>query len=446
LLYLLASPHPRIYVEVDAVEGCVPKEVALQKLRNFLSAYCDKPDGIEVVRSDVIPIKAARGISPRALARKYINGPDKITASPPAFMYVLFYNYGLCGGSAVAKATHPGASKAPARRPKVARIVVPRNPYAEVLPYPTIYFNPRYFLGTAKNQTLLHETGHLLGMVSRPTYAREGHCLDPACLMNARLRPYRWLLGKSQKQLCRQCVAELAQSSMQPSPSNLRFVGPVLVRSEVDYHVLSLPDRLLLLVGDFSDERCANFADRVHAEAPGADGRSRVICLARSEVLDDRARVNEIIDRFKNDAFEVVRRDGPKALLRACVGRYESIGQYSNVVAVLYKAILFDPNDDSSYNQLAWIKATCSEASVRNGKEAVSAATKACELTEWKVWEYIDTLAAACAEAGDFKRAIQFQKQALRTGNPTESEQKAMGERLSLYKQSQPFRDNSDKP
>ena len=205
LLYLLPSPHSRLYVEVDAVEGCEPKDIALQKLKEFLSAHCDKPDGIEVVRSDVIPKEAARGISPRALARKYINGPDKITASPPAFMYVLFYNYSLCGDSAVAKAGHPGASTPPARRPEVA------NPYAEVLPYPTIYFNPRYFLGMAKKQTLLHETGHLLGMVSRPTHAREGHCLDSACLMNAHLRPYRWLLGKSQKQLCRQCVAELGR-------------------------------------------------------------------------------------------------------------------------------------------------------------------------------------------------------------------------------------------
>ncbi len=82
LLYLLPSPHSRLCVELDAVEGCVPKQAALQKLRDFLSAYCNKPDGIEIVRSDVIPIKAARGISPRALARKYINGPDKITASP----------------------------------------------------------------------------------------------------------------------------------------------------------------------------------------------------------------------------------------------------------------------------------------------------------------------------------------------------------------------------
>src|SRR5207247_224883 len=108
--------------------------------------------------------------------------------------------------------------------------------------------------------------------------------------------------------------------------------------------------------------------------------------------------------------------------------------------------ILLDSSDDSSYNQLAWIRATCSDASVRNGKEAVSAASKTCELTEWKDWEFIDTLAAAYAEAGDFKRAIEFQQQALRTGNPSESEQKEMRERLSLYELSKPFRDKADKP
>src|SRR5437867_306582 len=121
LLYLLPSPHSRLYVEVDAVEGFEPKDIALQKLEEFLSAHCDKPDGIEVVRSDVIPKEAARGISPRALARKYINGPDKITASPPAFMYVLFYNYALSRDFDVDRTLRRGASTAPARRPKVAR-------------------------------------------------------------------------------------------------------------------------------------------------------------------------------------------------------------------------------------------------------------------------------------------------------------------------------------
>src|ERR1044071_768804 len=82
LLYLLPSPHPRLYVEVDAVEGCMPDQAALQKLRDFLSKYCNKPDGIEIVGSDVIPIETARGISEKELARKFLNGPPKTTGSP----------------------------------------------------------------------------------------------------------------------------------------------------------------------------------------------------------------------------------------------------------------------------------------------------------------------------------------------------------------------------
>ncbi|HWX19148.1 MAG TPA: hypothetical protein VN578_04480 [Candidatus Binatia bacterium] len=49
--------------------------------------------------------------------------------------------------------------------------------------------------------------------------------------------------------------------------------------------------------------------------------------------------------------------------------------------------------------------------------------------------------AATCAEAGDFKHALEFEEQALRTGSPGESEQKEIRERIALYKQSRPFRD-----
>src|SRR6185369_2570676 len=71
LLYLLDSPHPRIYVEVDAVEGCAPDDATLNKLRDFLAAHCRKPEGIEIARSDVILLKDARGVPSKALARKF---------------------------------------------------------------------------------------------------------------------------------------------------------------------------------------------------------------------------------------------------------------------------------------------------------------------------------------------------------------------------------------
>jgi len=48
---------------------------------------------------------------------------------------------------------------------------------------------------------------------------------------------------------------------------------------------------------------------------------------------------------------------------------------------------------------------------------------------------WIDTPAAAYAEAGDFKRALPFEEQALRTGPPGESDQKEIRERIALHKQ-----------
>ena len=270
-----------------------------------LSKYCNKPDGIEIVRGDVIPIETARGFSEKALARKYVNGPAKTTGSPPAFMYVLFYNDALCKVSV--KADHSRASAAQSSR-RAAK------PYSEVLPYPAIYFNTRYFpwfpwrFSGMDKKGLLHEAGHLLGLVRRPTGV-SFHCTNRTCLMNSYVSLRRVLLGQ-QKKLCPECSAELAQSFTQPSPSNLRFVDSVVVRSEAGYNVLSLPDRLCVIVGDFAERDCQDFSAHIRAETHDANGSIRATCLARGEVLDDSVKENHIINGFKNDPFDVVRREG----------------------------------------------------------------------------------------------------------------------------------------
>lgn len=441
LLYILPSPYSRLYVEVDAVEGWQPSDETLNKLREFLSTYCAKPGGIEIVRGDVISTVTARGIPPTALARKFLNGPpDDTTNSPPAYLYVLYYDSSLCDKPPLAEAQEP-RSKA-TQRPEPA----PRKPHVDFLPYPSvIYMNPRYGPKSAQNDLLIHEAGHELGLAGRATNAFAYHCLNEKCLMNWTIRYHlgQLVFGMDpikQHSLCADCVAQLAQSANQAPPTNLRFVGPVLVRSEIGYDVLSLPNRVKLIAGGLTDQDCRDFVSVVRAEpVPVKNDDVRVAWLVKDELLREPANVNDSFNRARVDPLEPVRNTAPKIFAQFCA----SHGQVTNAIKICREAIASNPKDDWSYNLLAWIESTCPDSSVRDGKDAISAATKACELTEWKEASWIDTLAAACAESGDFQRAIQLEEQALQTGKLPESEEKAMQERLALYKRAQPYRERS---
>lgn len=416
LLYLLAAPHSRIYVEVDAVEGCEPTEAALVQLQKFLIKHCQKPDGVEIMVSDIIPRKAARKTTPRTLGRRYMNGPPDDQASPPAFMYVLYY---------------PGW---PGRVP----------PFADIAPYPAIYFNTRFSLGIAVDEILPHETGHLLGLVNRTAHAKRGHCWNSGCAMNNHwgyLRNFGWLPWRKQSQLCTECVNELTQAAKQSPPANLRYVGPVLVRSESLYDVLILPERFLLVIGGATKADCEQFTTSVRAAPDNPSNWYRLDCQAKVETFADPQQVCRIMGDLRADPLGIIGQNGPRVLLRAALQRYENTRQYTNAVILLQHAIQSSPAEAQNYNQLAWLRATCSEAAVRNGAEAVPIAQQACELTRWQERNSIDTLAAAYAETGDFKHAIEFQQQALRTGKPNASEQTAMHERLALYQQAKPFRE-----
>jgi Flp pilus assembly protein TadD len=57
-------------------------------------------------------------------------------------------------------------------------------------------------------------------------------------------------------------------------------------------------------------------------------------------------------------------------------------------------------------NNLARILAVAPDPALRNGAEAVPLARRACELTQFKDPSFLNTLAAALAESGNFDEAV----------------------------------------
>lgn len=101
------------------------------------------------------------------------------------------------------------------------------------------------------------------------------------------------------------------------------------------------------------------------------------------------------------------------------------------------------PGDPDFLLNLAWCLATCPEEKIRNGREAVTLAEQACQGAGGRNPAALDVLAAACAEAGDFGKAVETAKQALQMcvppGAGAEQAQPIAG-RLKLYSASKPYR------
>jgi tetratricopeptide (TPR) repeat protein len=69
-------------------------------------------------------------------------------------------------------------------------------------------------------------------------------------------------------------------------------------------------------------------------------------------------------------------------------------------------ALQIDPGEVSARNNMAWVLATSSDPSIRNGAKAVSLATQAVELSGGKEAIFFRTLAASYGECGKFAEAI----------------------------------------
>jgi tetratricopeptide (TPR) repeat protein len=117
---------------------------------------------------------------------------------------------------------------------------------------------------------------------------------------------------------------------------------------------------------------------------------------------------------------------------------YYKKGDFRKAVEDYRKALKLTPDDARIMNVLAWLYASCSDKLIRSGEQASVLAEKACALTGWKNSDYIDTLAAAYAEIGDFEKAVKYQQQALAVAGSSDIDK---ANRLELYRDRKPYSD-----
>ena len=140
------------------------------------------------------------------------------------------------------------------------------------------------------------------------------------------------------------------------------------------------------------------------------------------------------------------------AVLYNAQSRYEEAESLHVKTLEIRQRVLGEEHPDTlqSINNLAllyknWAKNLNEQRDKNVKSKAIEKATKACELTNWKKAMYIDTLAAAYTEVGDFEAAVKWQKKAidLLTEGEAAKWRDGFEERLRLYQSGQPYREES---
>lgn len=186
-----------------------------------------------------------------------------------------------------------------------------------------------------------------------------------------------------------------------------------------------------------SDEAMVHYEEAIRLQPYYADAYYN-----RGNVLFAKGRTDEAIADWEK-ALEIQPNDADahtglgNALLRK--------GSLQEAIAHYEKALALAPEDPHSRNNVAWVLATASDASIRDGTRAVGFAEEAVQLSGGREPRFLRTLAAAYAESGRFSEAVAVAKQAavIATMQGKTDVANRLEKDLVLYRGRLPLRENS---
>ena len=90
--------------------------------------------------------------------------------------------------------------------------------------------------------------------------------------------------------------------------------------------------------------------------------------------------------------------------------------EYAKAAKDYREIVRLRPADADSQSKYAWLLVCTKDSSIENSTAAMQAAKTACELSSWTNSANIRVLAAACDLAGEYKRALEYDKMARKVG------------------------------
>jgi hypothetical protein len=302
LLYQNGRQCQRLYVEIDTLQGCQPDDDTISSLGLFLKQYCAKPGGIKIIQENFAASSDTDLTRPELLALEQMNGPDEIMPESTAYLYILFYDSKKLTG-------------------KNKKLIAP---FVRLLPYPSAiyidisYINKHSFGGLRKHQAQLlkHEVGHVLGLKWSQEENHDWHCPKKECLMykNYEIDFFKLFTFQKipQKEFCQSCKEYLNKTGSDQQDETLRFMGPVMVRSEKDYHVLSLPGFVKIHIGSLDSVKWTDVLAQAKIETPISASKPNSIAIVvgadDSAGIDESAINDKIIAAAKTDPSITIRR------------------------------------------------------------------------------------------------------------------------------------------
>lgn len=150
----------------------------------------------------------------------------------------------------------------------------------------------------------------------------------------------------------------------------------------------------------------------------------------------------ELVDQGLADldrAIELAPEDPIAYQMQADFSR--ELKEWPRYLAAMNNLVRLNPEASQARNDLAWFLSTIDVEGLRDGKRAVELAEKNCALTKYENPVVLGTLAAALAESGKYKRAVETQEKAIaRLGEAPPEIKQDFEKRLEQFRRKMPLR------